>query len=430
MNEVTQIHLGRQPFTISAEAHKALRDYLSAIRKQVDDKEVVEEVELRMAELLAENGITGDKVVLMKDVDYLKEQLGDPKDFKEDSDSTSDTGVSDQGQKRLFRDTDNAMLAGVAAGLANYLGVDVLLIRILFVIGVLTGGWGLLLYIALWLLVPEAKSSSDRLQMMGRSVTVEALKEVVERTDIKGAAHRANGTIVPVLNTIFRIFLKVSGVIFILAGLSIILGLIAAKTYMLMHAGRLFQENLFPVGTAEHLLMDIGMILAGIVALFIVLFGMAIFRRKWPIRTWITGVLIGLFFIGLAAGIALAGDAAPKVRDRYSAATHTTTRSLAPFNSVTAVGDGVDVQYEYSDKYSVSLNYFDNPDLSKIKTTVVNGTLQIDSKQFDWRRKCDMLCMFPTYNMVLTIKAPNALSIDRFDSPPIFLPNSPPLYYR
>src|SRR6266404_410644 len=209
MNEVTKIHLGRQAFTISAAAHKALRSYLDAIEKQVGDKDVVEEVELRMAELLTERGIKGEKVVLMKDIDFLKEHLGNPKDFKEDGDEVASEEPS---TKRLFRDTDNGMIAGVAGGLAKYFGVDVLLIRILFVIGTIAWGGGILLYIVLWLLVPEAKTSSERLQMAGKPVTVDSLKEVVERADVKGAAHRANNSIAGPINSFFGFVLKIVGI--------------------------------------------------------------------------------------------------------------------------------------------------------------------------------------------------------------------------
>jgi len=76
MNSVQSIHLGRQPFNISVEAHRSLKNYLAGIEKQIGDSEVVGEVELRMSELLTERGISGEKVILPKDVDYLKQQLG------------------------------------------------------------------------------------------------------------------------------------------------------------------------------------------------------------------------------------------------------------------------------------------------------------------------------------------------------------------
>jgi phage shock protein PspC (stress-responsive transcriptional regulator) len=410
MNEVTKIHLGRQPLNISVAAHKALRAYIDAITKQVGDDDVVEEVELRMAELLAENGITGDKVVLVKDVDYLKKQLGDPQDFKE-TDDVPVPAAQSSAAKRLFRDADNAMVAGVATGLSNYFGVDVLLIRVLFVIGTIAWGGGILLYIVLWLLVPEAKSSSEKLQMAGKPVTVDSLKEVVERADVKGAAKRANATIAPVINSIFRIILKIIGLGFVLGGLAVIFGLIVVRIYMAAHHGQLFEENLFPVGTTEHILADLGLISVGIIALFAILSGVAMFKRRWPTRGWITGVLAGLFLVVLAGTIALAAGAAPKVRDRYLSRSHTQTRSVQPFQDIVIQGKDVDYQWEYADTYSVSFHYFDNPDISKIKTTVSNNLLTIDTSNYTRDQKCEMLCLLRAYNLLVTVKGPQPLSI-------------------
>jgi phage shock protein PspC (stress-responsive transcriptional regulator) len=409
MNEVTKIHLGRQAFTISIIAHKELRAYLDAIKRQVEDKDVVDEVELRMSELLAEHGISGNKVVLPKDVDFLKMQLGKPNDFK---DGETESAAEQPGEvKRLFRDTEKGMLAGVAAGLAAYLGLDVLLVRILFILGALAWGGGILVYIVLWLLVPEAKTSSERLQMAGKPVTVNSLKEVVERADVKGAAKRANGTIAPAINTFFRIVLKITGIAFILGGLGVIFGLIVVKTYMTAHNGQLFQEDLFPVGSSEHILANLILVLAVVLAILSILVGLAMFKRRWPIRAWITGVLAGLFFIILAGSIALTADAAPKVRDRYLSQSHTQTRSVQPFQDVVIQGKDVDYQWEYADTYSVSFHYFDNPDISKIKTTVSNNLLTIDTSNYQRERNCNMLCIFPAYNLLITVKGPRQLSV-------------------
>jgi phage shock protein PspC (stress-responsive transcriptional regulator) len=59
-------------------------------------------------------------------------------------------------EKRLTRSTNDQMVAGVAAGIANYFNVDTTIIRLLFVIATLTGGHGLLAYLILWAVMPEA----------------------------------------------------------------------------------------------------------------------------------------------------------------------------------------------------------------------------------------------------------------------------------
>lgn len=400
MNEVTKIHLGRQAFTISVAAQKELRTYLDAITNQVDDADVADEVELRMAELLTERGINGDKVVLKTDIKYLKEQLGEPRDFKED-DESADSTADKPGDKRLFRDPKNAWIGGVAAGLAAYFGVDALLIRILFVIGTFAWGGSILVYILFWLLTPEARTSSDRLQMVGKVVTLGSLKEVVERDEVKEAGSRVR----EVVNTTFRLLVKAVGIALTLFGLMMLLGLVFGCIYLLVH-GNVVADNLFPVGFKEHLLVYLAIFVAAMAAIFVILFGMAVFTRKWPIRSWLTGVLIGLTFIGFIAGGALAVDTVPKVRDRYNTHLHTVVRPLQPFTSVNAYGKNVTINFQSSSTYSVSLKYFNNANVAAITTTVNNSILTINSQNFNEQR-CRHLCIPSTYDVTITVNSPN-----------------------
>jgi phage shock protein PspC (stress-responsive transcriptional regulator) len=426
MNEVTRIHLGRQPFTISVEAHRELKAYLADIQKKVADKEVINEVELRMSELLTERGITDEKAILPEDVDYLKEQLGKPEDFGEEVEASKHK-EQDQTSKRLFRDTDNAMIAGVSAGLANYFGLDVVLVRIAFVVLVLFGGGGIIIYLLMWLVVPPAVTASEKLQMRGTPVTLEALRESVSKADVSGTARRLNSRLLSLVDGVFRALVKLAGIGFVLAGLCLLAGLAIVKSYILLHNGQLFQENLFPVGAREHWLLGIGMILAAIVSIFLMLAGVATFKQKWPVRGWITGILVGLFLIGSIAASALAADAAPRIRDRFETQMHTTAvKGIQPFSNVVTNGE-IDIAYIPSPDYSVNVRYFDHPDLSKLKVSVNNNTLYVDSSQLDTVKHCTMLCLFPRYNMSVQIYAPN---VQKFNTPPntdIFYPAVPPL---
>jgi phage shock protein PspC (stress-responsive transcriptional regulator) len=426
MNEVTRIHLGRQPFTVSVAAHKALKAYLADIEQQVVDPEVVSEVELRMAELLAEHGVSGDKVILPEDVDYLKQQLGDPADFSDDGEPSASAKTDDQATRHLFRDTDAAMLAGVSAGIASYFGLDVVLVRILFVVlTIFSAGLGIVLYIVLWLAVPPATTTSEKLQMQGKPVTLGALKDSVSKADLSNAARRANSSALAFINSVFGVIIKLLGIGFIVAGISMVFGLVVTKVYMLLHHNQLFQENIFPVGVREHLLVDLGLGLAAIFALFLMLVGVASLRRKWPVRGWVTGILAGLFLLGLATAGAFSADVAPRIHQRYENMVHTTAvKNLPTFDKVSTTGS-VDISYVSSPGYAVSLHYVDHPELSKIKIYVRDGTLHVDSTAFDAVDHCTMLCLFPKYDMVVQIAAPN---IQKFDTPSgtdIFYPPQP-----
>jgi hypothetical protein len=165
------------------------------------------------------------------------------------------------------------------------------------------------------------------------------------------------------------------------------------------------------VGLNEHLVLYLSVVVTGLIALFVILFGVAMFRRKWPIPTWATGILVGLVFLGSAVGGALAFDTYPAVRSAYQANIHTTTRSVLPFTSVDVAGVDVPVDYQTSDRYYVTLHYFDHPDLTNITTKVEHDTLTIDDRQFDWHRNCNGFCIPDTYSMSVTVHAPNAAQL-------------------
>ena len=101
--------------------------------------------------------------------------------------------------------------------------------------------------------MPEAKTSSERLKMAGKAVTVDSLKEIVENADVRGAAHRANTTIAGPINTLFRLILKLIGLVFIFFGLSIVFGLVTGVTYFLSRGNTWLQYNIFPVGLQRKL---------------------------------------------------------------------------------------------------------------------------------------------------------------------------------
>lgn len=428
MNEVTRIHLGRQPYTVSVEAHKELKAYLTDIEQKVGDKDVAQEVELRMSELLTERGVNGDKVILPADVEYLKEQLGNPDDFSDsDNDEPSVTKTDDKTAKRLFRDTDNAIVAGVAGGLANYFGLDATLVRLVFALLVIFSlGFGIVLYLLLWLIVPPAETTSEKLQMQGKPVTLEALKDSVSKADVAGTARRVNNTILAFLNGVFRVGFKLVGIGLVLVGIALLAFTAIAKVYAALHNGQLFQENLFPVGVREEWLFDLGLVLMAIVAVFLVLTGIATLRRKWPIRAWVTGLLAGLFLVGSVATAALAADAAPRINQRYEAGLHTTAiKDIQPFSKVQA--NGIDITSISSPTYAVNLHYFGNPDISKIKVYVADDTLYVDASTLTSGDHCTMLCLFPKYDLTVQVYAPN---VQDFKAPPntdIFYPAAPAL---
>ena len=186
MKEVTRMHLAKTPYSVEVDAKKTLEGYLAAIEKMMQaEPEVMREIEARMVELLAERGVAKDGVISLDDVNALKTQMGDPKEFSENGETRESSNETVEwpsdtrrkSQKRLMRDTQQGVLGGVCSGLAAYFGIDVVLVR-LIAVGLLFVSFGtaVLAYIVLWLVVPEAKTAADKLQMRGEPVTLDSLK--------------------------------------------------------------------------------------------------------------------------------------------------------------------------------------------------------------------------------------------------------------
>lgn len=180
MKEITRISLASFPYNVEVEAKKDLEVYLGAIKKSLGaDADAMREIEARIVELLTDRDISGEKVIGTKDIDAVKAQLGDPNDFT-DSENTPDIApvAPIASEKRLMRDSSSAMVAGVCAGLAAYFGVDVVWIRLAFILAaVMSAGMMILAYIAAWVVIPISRTAANRLQMAGRPVTLASIQD-------------------------------------------------------------------------------------------------------------------------------------------------------------------------------------------------------------------------------------------------------------
>ena len=178
MKEITRIHLASIPYNMEVEAKMALEKYLAAVQKSLAaDDDAMREIEARIIELLTAHGVNGEKVITAKDVEAVKEQLGDPKDFA-DEEALVEEIEKTKSPKRFYKDPENKMIDGVCAGIAAYFGVDTVWIRLAFVVLLFaTSGMMIPVYIVLAIIMPPARTAAQRLQMAGEPVTLSALKE-------------------------------------------------------------------------------------------------------------------------------------------------------------------------------------------------------------------------------------------------------------
>lgn len=193
MNKVFNINLGGYPFTIDEDAYQHLRTYLDAIHrhfKQTEGyEEITHDIETRLAELFLDQ-LENHPIVSIHIINSAIETMGSPEEFgaepmDEDPITKSKSTKSKEGfrinhGKRLFRDTDEQVIGGVASGLAAYFGIpDPIWARLFFGIVFFSGGIGLPLYLILWAIMPEAKTAGDRLSMKGEPINISNISKII-----------------------------------------------------------------------------------------------------------------------------------------------------------------------------------------------------------------------------------------------------------
>ncbi len=300
MKEITRIHLAKTPYDIELDAKEVLQKYLSEIKQMMGSEDTMYEIEARMVELLGERGVQSNGIITMSDVEDLRSKMGLPKEFS-DSESTEDSQAdltpSNSPAKRLMRDTDNAIFGGVCAGIAAYWGINPLWVRLLFIISpFITFGTALLVYIIIWISLPEAKTAAEKLQMRGEPVTLDSLKKAANNSESK---YRAKETLAKIL----RICLAL-GLFFTTLGLLAVLVVGSITGIMAMP---FINEFTHAQPWAWGLL--ISLIIAGIMA--VEMFGVLTFsvaRMKFTKAVLITLVITSVIGVLSIAGMVITGS--------------------------------------------------------------------------------------------------------------------------
>lgn len=222
MKEITRVHLAKTPYDIEVDAKKQLEKYVQAIARTMDSDEAMREIEARMVELLAGRGVASGGVITAADVAALKEQMGEPQEFSEDGQAAPEMDEeSERSERRLMRDTERALIGGVCAGIAAYWGTNPLWVRLLFIFSpFITFGAAVLIYIVMWLSVPEARTASDKLQMRGKAVTFDSLKRQASRNEPSVGRNSNTG------HTAAKVFRFILGVGILMVTLGLFIALI------------------------------------------------------------------------------------------------------------------------------------------------------------------------------------------------------------
>lgn len=262
MKKVINITLGSIVFAIDEDAYGALASYLEQIKNNLqngdDIKEIIDDVEIAIAEKFIARNRSEKMAVTSADVEAVIAEMGSPVEFSDAAEGESAPNQAAtpkepeaEPKKRLFRDPDNAVVAGIASGIANYFDIDPVIVRLIFVISIFFNGLGLLAYIILWLVVPVAETTADKYAMRGERVTLRDISERVKKnldnieqfdysktkgvwSSLRGFLDKFFQVLGSVLNFFVIVLRYLVGIGVILAGAFGIAGLVAAYSVVLL----------------------------------------------------------------------------------------------------------------------------------------------------------------------------------------------------
>lgn len=254
MNKTININLASTFFHIDESAYNLLQSYLNKLEKAFKNtqgkEEILRDIEVRIAELFQERKKHPDYVINEKDINEVIDILGQPEDFEVEESQETSKGQTHTASKKLFRDPDDRYIGGVASGLGYYFGIDTTWIRILWLIfGFFSLGTITFIYIILWILIPEAVTTADKLRMKGEPINIATIeKKIKEEFDevsskikdidyqeVKSSLKKKStiffGFLENVLSLIPKVIIKVIGIILLIVSSS---GIFAILTGMVL----------------------------------------------------------------------------------------------------------------------------------------------------------------------------------------------------
>ncbi len=249
MKKTVTINISGIIFNIDEDAYTKLQKYLEDINAQFskndDSKEIIADIEARIAELFSIKITTQNQVINIDDINDMISVMGNPSDFGGDEDTQKKEAEtaevkSDKSwkSKRIYRDPDHRVLGGVCGGLGAYFNLDPVIFRILMVVTFFA--FGPLLYIILWIAIPKARTTAQKLEMQGKEVNISNIEKNIkeEFEDVKQnfkkmkeeSSFNNNGSFIEKLghvfilatNSLVKVIVGFLGVILIIVGLALL----------------------------------------------------------------------------------------------------------------------------------------------------------------------------------------------------------------
>jgi phage shock protein PspC (stress-responsive transcriptional regulator) len=184
MKLTVSINLGGYPFHIDEDAYGELKGYLRSLERhfaaEESCSEIISDIEARISEIFRTKITAHKQVITIEDVFQAISIMGTPEDISENDKKTAKNKFSSSGYHRMYRDPDNRIIGGVCAGIGAYWDIDPVIIRVIFVALIFAGGLGALMYLILYIALPKARTTAQRIEMHGEPVNIHNIKETVK----------------------------------------------------------------------------------------------------------------------------------------------------------------------------------------------------------------------------------------------------------
>jgi len=337
MKRTLNINIGNSIIHIEEDACELLTNYLVEVKqhfgKSADDFEIVADIENRIAEMFTEILTTQQKQVIeLEDVQVVTGLMGSVKDFEEQDEEPETVNSHTQHQqfaeRRIYRDRDEAMVAGVCSGLSHYLKIDVSILRVLAVLSVFLGGSGLIAYLILWVSIPKASTRAEKMAMKGEAINLQGFKRNFEEelSVLRGNLRNAGDHLEPLVTRsgsfiaeffeVLGVFLQGTGkvifkfiaIVIVVVGSLLLLSAFITIAAILgiwdANANQLFPFNIIDASYFTTVAFAVFVVIV-IPILALVLFSVQVAFNTRPLNkmiafgmliVWIGGVSVGIFY--------------------------------------------------------------------------------------------------------------------------------------
>lgn len=389
MNKTVSINLGGLFFHIDEDAYQKLNRYFDAIRRSLSPDgrdEIMSDIEGRIAELLTEKLKNDKQVVSIREVEEVIAIMGQPEDYRiDDETAEKSTGTNYSSTynyppypyktKKFYRDGDRALVSGVCAGIAHYFRIDPLWVRIIFIISLfLTFFASLFVYMLLWILIPKAITTTEKLEMTGEPINIsniekkvkEEIDQVSERlksmdydkmgANARSGAEKLGNGIGYVFMAIFKGIAKVIGAVITICSALMLGGLVVFFIMTLFSDSMtgtpwFVADNMFNYTETPFWIVGLLCLFTfGIPTFFLFLLGLKIMVENLkPIGNITRYTLLAVWIISLSASIYLG------IRQATEIAHEGKIMKEMPIGLMP--GDTLNIKFRYNSLYSKSVDY-------------------------------------------------------------------------